>query len=344
MTRKSILFVLVLIVGALSGGGLWWRYGRVAALPPYIAQGNGRLEMTRIDIAVKYPGRVIDLPIQEGDVVAAGAVLARQDDAEVRAQIAGAQAQRDRALTSITRAEAELNARRNGERLARLEWTQATTLHGKNLVSDVELDRRRIALDAQTAEVAAAASAVDQARTAVAEADAQLARLNVILDEATIHAPVAGRIEYRIIEKDAVLPAGGRVASLLDPEDTYLTLFFPSEVAGRLKVGDSARIALDALAGEELPATISFVSPEAQFTPKYVETSSEREKLVYRVKLQVPLDVARRYAGRLKAGMTGNGYVRTDSGKPWPSRLTLAAGTGGPGTGGPGTGSGEGAR
>lgn len=148
--------------------------------------------------------------------------------------------------------------------------------------------------------------------------------MKVVLDEATIHAPVNGRIEYRIVEKDAVLPAGGRIASLLQTDDVYMTVFFPMAVAGRLTIGDEARVALDAFEGQPLPATISFVAAEAQFTPKYVETASEREKLVYRAKLRIPVEIARRLDGRLKAGMTGNGYVRTDRAGRWP--LSLAVG------------------
>jgi HlyD family secretion protein len=200
-------------------------------------------------------------------------------------------------------------------------------MRGKSLVSQVELDRRRLALEADTAGVAAAMAAAKEARDALGEADAQIARLSVVLGEQTIHAPVNGRIEYKIIEKDAVLPAGGRVALLLETDDVYMTVFLPDKVIGKIKIGDEARIALDALKGT-LPAYISFVSPESEFTPKYVETQNERDKLLYRVKLQIPIDVARRYSGVLKSGMTGNGYVRTDTSAPWPQDLSVATGGG----------------
>jgi HlyD family secretion protein len=321
MNRKFAWAGMLVAAIGLAGGLFWWRYGRVEALPSHVARANGRLEMTRIDIAVKYPGRLIDLPIHEGDLVQAGMILARQDAAELQAQIVGAEAQRQRALSAIARAEDELDVRRNRQRLAKLEWDQAASMRGKALVSQVELERRRISLDGETAGMAVATQAVNEARAALSEAEAQIARLKVILGEATIRAPVSGRIEYRIVEKDAVLPSGGRIASLLESDDVYMTVFLPSQVAGKLRVGGEARIILDAFEGPALPANISFVSSEAQFTPKYVETASEREKLVYRVKLQIPVEVARRYAGALKAGQTGNGYVRTDAAKAWPSQL-----------------------
>lgn len=326
--NRGLAWAAAVIAIALALGLFWWRHAQVEALPAYLARANGRLEMTRIDIAVKYPGRVIDLPIREGDEVQAGMILARQDEAEIRAQIVGAEAQRQRALSAIARAEAELDGRRNGEQLARLEWSQAASMHGKALVSQVELERRRIALGVETASMAAAASAVNEARNALSEADAQIARLKVTLGEATIRAPASGRIEYRIVEKDAVLPAGGRIASLLETDDVYMTVFLPSAIAGKVKIGDEARVVLDAFNGPALPALVSFVSSDAQFTPKYVETASEREKLVYRVKLRIPVEVARGYAGALKAGMTGNGYVRTDATGAWPPRLAAADGEG----------------
>lgn len=327
--NRGIIWAATVIAIGLAGGLLWWRCARVDTLPAYLARANGRLEMTRVDIAVKYPGRVIDLPIREGDEVRVGMILARQDEAEIRAQIVGAEAQRQRALSAIARAEAELDGRRNGQQLARLEWSQAASMHGKALVSQVELERRRIALGVETASMAAAASAVNEARDALFEADAQVARLKVILGEATIRAPASGQIEYRIVEKDAVLPAGGRIASMLKSNDVYMTVFLPSAIAGRLKIGDEARVALDAFNGPALPALVSFVASDAQFTPKYVETASEREKLVYRVKLRIPVEVARGYSGALKAGMTGNGYVRTDAAGAWPPRLSAPDSEGG---------------
>ena len=323
MNRRTVRILLALLaVGAALAAYWWWR-SRTPALPAYIARANGRLEMTRIDIAVKYAGRIVELPTREGDFVRPGTVLAQQDTAEIKTQIAGAEAQRQRALSAIGRAEAELEVRHNNLRLAGLEMTETAAMRGKALVSQVELDRRRIAKDAETAGAAAAAAAVKEARNALSETEAQIARLKVILDEATIRAPVNGRIEYRIVEKDAVLPSGGRIASLLQTDDVYMTVFFPMAVAGRLTIRDEARIALDTFEGPPLAATISFVAAEAQFTPKYVETASEREKLVYRVKLRIPVETARRLDGKLKAGMTGNGYVRTDPDGRWPASLTL---------------------
>ncbi len=129
---------------------------------------------------------------------------------------------------------------------------------------------------------------------------------------------------------EAVRPAAGMrdaLRAMILSEVFGYTRFKRSEwwasVAGRLQVGDEARIVLDAAPQYVVPARVSFVAAEAQFTPKYVETAAERDKLVYRVKLQVPREVAQRYSRYVKAGLTGYGHVRTDARTPWPASLQV---------------------
>jgi HlyD family secretion protein len=110
---------------------------------------------------------------------------------------------------------------------------------------------------------------------------------------------------------------------MLDISNVYMTVFLPTSIAGRLKVGDDARIVLDAAPQFTIPATVSFVAAEAQFTPKYVETASERDKLVYRVKLKVPTDITQQYAAYVKAGLTGYGYVRAQPDQPWSDAMAI---------------------
>ncbi|MCP3017772.1 HlyD family secretion protein [Cupriavidus basilensis] len=315
--------IAVLFVAGAIGAAVWWLGSQRDPWPAYVVHSNGRMEIGRLDVAVKYPGRVIDLPVREGDALAAGAVVARQDDAELLAQLSLATAARERAVQAASRAQAEIGGRESRQRLARLELTEAVKLYQDRQISSVERDRRQLGLDGESAGVTGARAALGEANAAIAEADAQIARLKILQDEATIRAPVAGRVEYRVIEVGTVLPAGGRVVSLLNLADMYFTVFLPAGAAGKLAIGDEARIVLDAMKDEPIPARVSFVASEAQFTPKYVETDAERAKLMYRVKLQLAPEVAQRYAAKLKAGMTGDGFVRLDARQPWPAALTL---------------------
>ena len=100
-----------------------------------------------------------------------------------------------------------------------------------------------------------------------------------------------------------------------------MTVFLPTEEAGRLPLGTEARIVLDALPDYVIPATVTFVSPQAQFTPKQVETRSERDRLMFRVKLRIDADLLRRHAEQVRTGLPGIGYVRLSPDTPWPAWL-----------------------
>jgi HlyD family secretion protein len=102
-----------------------------------------------------------------------------------------------------------------------------------------------------------------------------------------------------------------------------MTVFLPAAIAGRLEIGSEARIILDPAPQYVVPASISFVATDAQFTPKTVETEEEREKLMFRVKLKVEAQVLKQYSRRVKTGVRGLGFVRTDPATPWPSDLKV---------------------
>lgn len=309
---------------ALGGAGLaWWMHARQDAQPAGFSRSNGRLEVEHIEIAAKYPGRIVALPVQEGDLVKAGALIARQDDADWQAQRLAIEAARERASQAMKRASAETDVRKVQARIAQLELDHTSRLKADALVSGAEVERREAQRDGERAGVLVATAAIGEAQAARQEAEAQLRRLDVVISELSLRAPVDGRIEYRVVEPGSVIPSGGRVATLLDLSNVYMTLFLPTSVAGRLQVGDEARIVLDAAPQFTIPARVSFVAADAQFTPKYVETQAERDKLVYRVKLKVQADVLQRYAPYVKAGLTGYGHVRTDRHAAWPAPLAV---------------------
>ena len=131
----------------------------------------------------------------------------------------------------------------------------------------------------------AAQSQVGALHAAIGAAEAQVAQLSSEIDDSSLLAPLDGIVQLRLAEPGEVLGAGGRVLLLIDANDLYMNLYLPATQAGALTVGDEARILLDALPTQPLPAKISFVAAKAQFTPKEVETRDERQKLVFRVKL-----------------------------------------------------------
>ena len=144
-----------------------------------------------------------------------------------------------------------------------------------------------------------------------------------ILVDLTLVSPRSGRVQYRLARAGEVVAAGQRVLTILDLNDVYMTIYLPAGVAGKLSIGAEARNILDPVPEYVFPATVSFVATEAQFTPKSVETAEEREKLMFRVKLQADPQVLDKYHRQVKTGVRGLGFVRTDPKAPWPAELAV---------------------
>lgn len=320
MKKLVIVIILIILGGVAVAGGWWWYQRQMEQLPEGIVKVNGRFELGRMDVASLYPGRIEALPVIEGQEIAAGQVVARLSSEETQALFDAAQAARDRVTQTVKRAEAETSARIEKQRLAELEFKNAKALQKDSLVSSVEVERRQRALAAETAAVNASLAAEAEARAGIREAEAQVQRISSVKKDLEIRAPRAGRIEYRIAELGRVIPAGGKVITILDPSDAYMSLFLPTYTMGQVRIGSDARIILDGI-DAVFPAKVSFIASEAQFTPKYVETADERTKMMYRVKLQLSADLALKYKDLIKGGLTGNGYVRLTNEAPWPLHL-----------------------
>ena len=191
------------------------------------------------------------------------------------------------------------------------------------MASTADLDRRTAQHDVAEAQILAAKAAVGDAVAAREAAEAEVTRIETTIADMTLASPVQGRVEYRLVLPGAVLAAGGRIATVLDLSDVYMTVFLPTSEAGRARLGTEARIVLDAAPRYVIPATVSFVAAEAQFTPKTVETVNEREKLMYRIKLRIDPKLIDAYRDHVKAGLTGDAYVKLDAKATWPRRLDV---------------------
>ena len=231
-------------------------------------------------------------------------------------------AQKKRAEETVSRALAEIDARQQQAKVAKLELDNAFKLRRDNLISSTELERRQSAYNASLAAVNTTQAAKAEAEAAVAQAQAQLEKAQSQYEDMIIKAPKDGRLEYQIAEVGNVLGAGGKVVSVLDPTDTYINVFLTAQQMNQIKLGDDARIVIDGI-NAVFPAKITFVANNAQFTPKSVETTEERAKLMFKVKLQIPVDIALKYKGLLKGGMTAIGYVKYDPQAQWVEQLDV---------------------
>lgn len=348
-TSRALLWGAVAVAAVAGGYWVWLRYAQ-DGLPAGIAAGNGRIEAAEIDISTKSPGRVRDILVGEGDFVTAGQTMARMDIAQLTAQRRQAEAQLKRALIGIDtagslveqrqaeQAAAEAVVAQRGAELEAAEkrLSRSAQLVQSNSVSQQTYDDNqasersaRAALAAAEAQLAAAKAAIGAARATVvdaeAAADAARAAIESIaadIDDSTLLAPRDGRIQYRVAEPGEVLSAGGRVLNLVDLGDVYMTFFLPTAEAGRLAIGTEVRLVLDAAPRYVIPAKVSFVADVAQFTPKTVETEEERQKLMFRVKAQIPPELLRKHIQLVKTGLPGMAYVRLDPAAEWPRELT----------------------
>lgn len=315
--RPSRLLAIPLVVALLGVGAFgYWKSLR-DRLPEGIAAGNGRLESTEVQIASKTPGRLAEVRVEEGDRVSRGQLLARLDTRTLEAQREQARAEVLRARENLAAALATVDLRASELRLAEQELGRFGELFRRGHTSRQMLDQQQSRRDTAHAALDAANAQVQAARAAIGAAEAAVAQLTSEIDDASLLAPIDGLVQLRLAEPGEVLGAGGRVLLLINPADQYMNLYLPAALAGRLAVGDEARIVLDALPERPLPARVSFVASKAQFTPKEVETRDERQKLVFRVKLRLSEPAA---VPQAKPGMPGAGYVRSTE-MPWPERL-----------------------
>jgi HlyD family secretion protein len=311
------------LLAIAAAGYFYWQHEVRSRLPDGIARTNGRIEAEQIEIATKIPGRVAEVLVDEGDMVRAGAVIARMDSVQIEAQLRGAEAQARQAAHVKAQAEAVIVQRSSERDLATHEFERGKTLHATGNMPTEALDKRRSAYEAAEAIYKAAAAALEQANAAVDAANANVAQMKSLLDETVLTAPRDGRIQYRLANPGEVLAAGGRVATLLDLTDVYMTVFLPARDAGRLAIGAQARLVLDPVPQYVIPATVSFVAAEAQFTPKSVETQAERDSLMFRVKLKIAPDLLKKYENQVKTGVRGIAYVRVANSAAWPDSLAV---------------------
>jgi HlyD family secretion protein len=315
--RSSRLFAFALLALLLIAGGFGYWKSTLDRLPEGLSMGNGRLEATEVQIASKTPGRLAEVLVDEGDKVSKGQLLARMDTRTLEAQRAQAEADVVRTRENLAAAEANVHLRQSELLLANQELKRSRELFNRGYASQQIIDQQQARLNTGNAAVQAAQAQVAAVRAAIGSAKAMVAQLTSEIDDSSLRAPIDGIIQLRLAEPGEVLGAGGRVLLLIDPSDQYMNLYLSASVTGRLAVGSEARILLDALPDQPLPAKISFVAAKSQFTPKEVETRDERQKLVFRVKLRLTEPSA---VPQAKPGMPGAGYVRTTT-VAWPANL-----------------------
>lgn len=348
--RGSLLLpivIAVVVLGLLAWFG--WRGMQEEGPGAGFAGGNGRIEATEVDVAAKLAGRIEDILVKEGDFVSRGQPVARMQTTTLDAQLTEAQASHQEAVHGVAAAKAQIALRQSDvaaaqalvvQRQAELDAARqrlqrSKSLAGQGATSRQTLDDDRTAaltaeaaLTAANAQVVAAEAAVQAAEAQYVGAEsraraagATVARVEADIADSVLRAPRSGRVQFLIAQAGEVLPPGGKVLNLVDLSDVYMTFFLPETVAGRVALGGEARIILDTAPQYVIPAEISFVASTAQFTPKTVETQSERQKLMFRVRARIPPALLEKYLEYVKTGLPGITWVKVDPAKSWPQNL-----------------------
>lgn len=322
ISKKQLTFAGLAIVMAVLFV-FAWKFLQEPGLPEGIASGNGRLEATEVHITTKSPGRLAEIRVKEGDNVMANQVLAQMDIRELEAELHHAQAQVKQAQKQGSAAAAVIAQRRSEVALAEKNLARSRELYENRNIPIEQMQRSETTV--QTAQAARAAAEAELAlvEASIEAANARVESVRTRIDDSALKTPINGRILYRLAEPGEVLPAGGKVLTVLDLTDATMTIFLPTLQAGRLRIGDEARIVLDAISEYTVPATVTFVSPEAQFTPKEVETRTEREKLMFRVKVRIDPALLAKHSAIMKTGVPGVAYVRLGADVTWPAQLQV---------------------
>ena len=352
-TNLKTAITSALLLAAAAAALLGWGPWREQGLGEGFVSGNGRIEATEIAIATKLAGRVEKILVAEGEFVKAGQPLAQMQIESLQAQREEALARLQQAQQAVSGAEVQVAqqeanyqatlavvAQRESDldtaqrRLPRSEKLAQEGFFSSQLLDDDRAKVRSLQASVSAAKsqakaaqvgISAARNQISGAQANVRALEATLARIDVELADSELKSPRDGRVQFLVAQPGEVLGGGGRVLNLVDLSDVYMTFFLPETVAGRVALGSDVRIVLDAAPQFVIPAKVSFVASTAQFTPKTVETASERQKLMFRVRAQIDPGLLQRHLEQVKTGLPGVAWLKLDPKAQWPAHLTLKA-------------------
>jgi HlyD family secretion protein len=327
-TPQARQWACVIVIGTLSAAGCRDQAESTSS------RVSGQVQATEVHVAAEVGGRILELPVVEGNRANQGDVIARLDTRDVDLALRRAHADRDGAVAQlrlleagsrpedIRQAQAQLAAATSEVAVAQAELAAAEadlerfeqllkSNSGSQKQRDDAATRRSVARDrvasarahesaARAAEARLMAGArreeIDAARARVAGAEAQIASLEKNKADATVLAPIGGIVSERLLDPGEMAAPRGPIVVLTDLDHAWAEVFVDEPDIPRLRLGQPAMVFTDA--GSSIQGTVSFISSKAEFTPRNVQTAEDRSKLVYRVKIAVD-----NREGLLKQGM-----------------------------------------
>ncbi|ANA41073.1 efflux RND transporter periplasmic adaptor subunit [Geobacter anodireducens] len=328
MKRTLLIAAAVLLAAAVIAALLLRRNGTVDD----IVRVSGNIEVTDVELGFKIPGTVRERLVDEGVMVGTGQVVARLDDDELRLEVAREERQAEALAAQLREletgfrreeiAQADAAVKRAQADADRLEadFARQEALFGREVISRRDFDAAKAARDASQAQLHEVRARqelmhrgprreqIDAARARFNQARESLDLARTRLSHATLAAPLSGLVLSKHVEPGEQVAAGTPIVTIGDLANTWLRAYIPETDLGRIKVGQKARIRNDTWPDRRYEGTITFISPEAEFTPKNVQTDKERVKLVYRIKIAIPNPNR-----ELKPGMPADAEIITGS-------------------------------
>lgn len=329
MNKKMLIIAVLIAAGAAVAIFYGTRGGRDEKGTIRV---SGNIEVTSVELSFKIPGRVRERPVDEGETVKPGQLVARLDPEDLIHEVDGRRAEMQAARAAldeleagyrkeeIAQAEAALQrVSADAERL-RTDFARQKELYRREVISRREFDASRAAYEGSRASVLEArqklallrkgprSETIDQARARLRDAESSLDLARTRLGYATLTSTVSGLVLSKNIEPGEQVAAGTPVVTVGILDSVWVRAYIDETDLGRVKVGQKATVTTDSYPDRKYQGYVSFISSEAEFTPKNVQTQKERVKLVYRVKIVIPNPNM-----ELKPGMPADGEIQAGS-------------------------------
>lgn len=269
---KIAVFIIIAIIAGITGFYIWQR----AKVSSKEIKVSGNIEGDQVRLSFRAQGQILELLTDEGKVVKSGDVVARLNTDE---------------LAKIkNNAQAALKAMEYQYGLDKMDYERAENLLKAGAVSAQSRDAAKTKFDADNANVEALKASLELANTR--------------LGFAQLASPLDGYVIVKSALQGEVVQIGVPVFTVIDLNNIWVTAYINETDLGRVKLNQEAYVATDTYPGKKYKGRVSFISSEAEFTPKFIQTTEERVKLVYRIKVAVDNSTL-----ELKPGMPADAYI-----------------------------------
>ncbi len=307
--KKGVRILILLLVLGAAGGVCYWKYGSMPTSSDSRVTLYGNIDLRTVHLAFNEQEMVEEILVDEGDLVEKGQRLATLKRNKLSAQLQEAEsmvaAQREtlKLLVSGTRPQEiagitarleaarvrMVNAQRSAKRREVTSQTGATTLQDRDdALAELDVARAEYNVVKESLALAREGFRDEEIAEAHAVLRARQASVTLIqerLKDMSLYAPARGIIESRIMEPGEVATPGQTVFSLTLLAPKWVRAYLPEPDLGFVAPGMTARISSDSFPGESFSGTIGFISPAAEFTPKFVQTTELRTQLVYETRI-----------------------------------------------------------